>query len=87
MGDDFETRQCRHCNKSWRAKVTPEPEKTLPEKVVAAVTKLAGAIPYRVLRCPHCDSKDTVITSTRKPVRHHKCKNEKCKKTFRSMEE
>jgi len=83
FGDFFETRKCRHCEKTWRVK--PEPEPTVTEKVKEVISKVAGAITYHVLRCPHCQSKDTVITSTRKPLRHHKCKT--CKKTFQSVEE
>jgi transposase-like protein len=46
-------------------------------------------IVYPLMRCPEdrggCGSTDTKVTSTRRPVRHHKCKA--CGYTFKSVEE
>jgi phage FluMu protein Com len=47
--------------------------------------RLVNGVTYRKLRCPSCDSKNTTTTSTRQPVRFHKCNN--CGQNFKSVEE
>jgi len=42
------------------------------------------AVPFYVLRCPACTSTNTRTTSTRRPVRYHRCRD--CGHTFKSVE-
>lgn len=39
---------------------------------------------YHPVRCPKCNSKDTVVTRAMVPIRYHKCRS--CKYTFKSTE-
>ena len=41
-------------------------------------------VPYETTRCPFCGSRDTKITSTRRPRRFHKCRG--CGESFQSVE-
>jgi len=67
-------RQCRFCSKTWSAvERVEEPEPDVDRGVV-----------YHVLRCPNCQSDETVVTSTRRPIRYHKCKACGCR--FQSYE-
>ena len=71
--------RCRHCDKLWMRHIAPakqEPQEDEPE--------VDGLTYYHVVRCPSCGSKDTKVTSTRKPIRHHKCKE--CGHCFKSTE-
>ena len=43
-------------------------------------------VKFHVVRCPFCGSEDTKVTSTRRPVRHHRCLAEGCGLTFKSKE-
>jgi len=42
------------------------------------------AVYYPDARCPTCGSADVPVTSTRRPVRHHKCRD--CRSCFTSHE-
>jgi len=68
---------CRYCGKTWTATVETElPEPTEPAD---------NGVIFRPVRCPDCGSAETRVTSTRKPIRHHKCIA--CGKAFKSCEE
>jgi|GEM_PF-2298069 len=43
-----------------------------------------GAVIFHAVHCPKCGSTDTRVTSTRRPVRHHKCRA--CSAAFKSVE-
>lgn len=40
---------------------------------------------YQILCCPKCGGENTRVTSTQRPIRHHKCKD--CGQTFKTVEE
>ena len=42
------------------------------------------ALTYHLVRCPACQSDNTRISSTRRPVRYHRCLD--CGETFKSVE-
>jgi transcription elongation factor Elf1 len=83
IGHWFDTGEakCTYCRSFFRFKAPPpqeqEPELEIPPQPEFVV--------YRLVRCPDCGSAKTVITSTRRPIRWHKCKS--CGKPFRSQEE
>ncbi len=64
-------RVCNHCAHSFTA---PLGRSEPAERPVA----------YKVLTCPVCGSKDTLVTGTKRPIRHHKCRS--CKVNFKSHE-
>ena len=59
----------------------PEPAESEPP---AAEVSPGGAVIFHPVRCPDCGSDDTKVTSTRRPVRYHKCRG--CGATFKSVE-
>ena len=77
-----ELRCCRFCGRQWwtSSKARPDPDADTDG------TGPAGERPviYHVVICPACGSKRTRVTSTRRPIRHHKC--QACSHTFKSME-
>jgi Zn finger protein HypA/HybF involved in hydrogenase expression len=79
------TRHCRHCGKLWIRRLAPIPEPE-PEPEPPPVVQSAdpGIVAYHVVRCPSCGSKNTKVSSTRRPLRHHKCKD--CNHNFKSEE-
>lgn len=70
-GKVLQRRQCTACGRVFRANA----EK--PADSCYAVT-------FHVVRCPLCQSEETKVTSTQRPVRYHKC--EKCGHNFKSVE-
>lgn len=50
----------------------------------ATVSPETKSLRYPVRQCPHCQSTKIRVTTTRRPLRHHKCDG--CKKTFKSVE-
>ena len=86
--------RCRNCGKVFRQgprwngqdrqdqqeKATAEE----PEPPANREVSPGGAVIYRAVHCPQCGSADVKITSTRRPVRHHKCKA--CGEAFKSVE-
>jgi ssDNA-binding Zn-finger/Zn-ribbon topoisomerase 1 len=73
-GQGYERRQCEHCGRTYQAKTTAA---NRTEPIVKPVV-------YQVIRCPGCGSGDTHVTSTRRPIRHHKCDG--CGECFKSSE-
>jgi len=51
----------------------------VPESAIGS-----GGVVWHVIRCPECSSTETRVTSTRRPVRHHKC--QACGHCFKSVE-
>lgn len=82
FGQRQQRRQCRNCGKSFRVAVEAPvetegaPQTSSPEE--------PGVVPYRLVRCPACHSENTRVTSTRRPLRQHKCLD--CGHPFRSKE-
>lgn len=84
-GQSIDRRCCRHCGKMYAAAVA-DPG-TADAETVKVEEPLGGSvITYRVpvVKCPECSSTDTVVRSTRRPTRHHKCRN--CEAAFKSVE-
>ncbi|MFH1268668.1 MAG: hypothetical protein ABIK89_23325 [Planctomycetota bacterium] len=77
FGQPRERRRCNHCGRIWLANVEPPAEIPQPEDVDRPVV-------YQLTACPHCGSTRTHVTSTRRPIRHHKCLA--CGWTFKSCE-
>lgn len=80
------SRHCRHCGKPWIRRLVPESK--VEVKAVTAPAVVRGdpnTVSYHVVRCPSCGSKNTKVSSTRRPIRHHKCKD--CEHNFKSEEE
>lgn len=46
---------------------------------------LLPAVIWRPVKCPRCRSKRCPVTSSRSPIRHHKCLD--CELNFKSVEE
>ena len=83
-GSERQRRQCKNCGKLFGAQPVATPSENAGSQQALTPIAQAGPVTYVVMRCPHCDSTDTCITSTRKPVRHHKCRG--CGETFKSVE-
>ncbi len=71
--------RCRHCNLRFSFRelpggATPEPEAEADH----------GCPTYPVKACPECGSDRVLVTSTRRPIRHHKCPT--CGLRFKSIE-
>jgi Zn finger protein HypA/HybF involved in hydrogenase expression len=66
---------CDHCG-SVMGTVTREP--------VAESQPSTSAVVWHVITCPDCGSDETKVTSTRRPIRHHKCLA--CQSCFKSYE-
>ena len=92
-GGSVARRRCRHCacvfvdGPRWDQRLqdaqgTPQPPQE--EAPPAEPQRANGAVVYRPVRCPKCGSTDVKITSTRRPVRHHKCRV--CEERFKSVE-
>jgi len=54
------------------------------EEPPAADVSPGGAVFYHVVRCPECGSAETKVTSTKRPIRRHKCRE--CGAPFKSVE-
>jgi len=68
-----ELRRCGFCRSQFR------------HQVAAGPVEPAYAVAYVLLRCPHCRSQRTRVTSTRKPIRYHQCQD--CMRPFKSVEQ
>jgi predicted RNA-binding Zn-ribbon protein involved in translation (DUF1610 family) len=71
-------RQCDHCGRVFSYmdpgdETNGAEDPTTPSPVI-----------YQVVKCPVCDSSHTRVTSTRRPLRHHKCDD--CGAGFKSHE-
>lgn len=76
-GEVLERLRCNHCGHAYYYNREPEPGEE--------VEPVAGLVIYTPIRCPDCNSKEVRTTSTRRPVRYHKCGN--CGRSFQSVEE
>jgi len=74
-GKPIQQRRCRHCRREWT--VRPENGDRESAQYVPVLYSLE-------IRCPSCDSTNTVVTSTRRPIRHHKCRD--CGICFKSYD-
>lgn len=87
--------KCKHCGRVFavqppseqnnpRPTLEPEPMPVLtcPPPITTPIDG-AGVV-YHILRCPGCRSDDVQTTSTRRPIRYHKCRA--CGETFKSVE-
>lgn len=70
-GDIVEKRQCEHCGKRFTC--SPDQDDPAVEAVV-----------YVRVQCPECSGDDCPVTSTQRPVRHHRCRDCGCR--FKSIE-
>lgn len=83
LGYWFDTGEarCNYCGQHFRFKNEPkkeEPPEPDPDDLPP------GFVAYHVIRCPECNSDKTKTTSTRRPIRWHKCHI--CGHAFRSKE-
>lgn len=69
--------RCEHCGHEWRRIRSDEPDSPKPERKTL----------YRLVkvRCPECGAANPPVTSTQRPIRHHKC--DQCGECFKSVEE
>ncbi len=68
--------RCGSCDTIYETRVTElTPVDETPGKAI---------VPYLIVRCPHCDSEDTFINGTNRPVRYHRCRS--CNNPFQSLE-
>lgn len=74
-GQPSERRRCAHCGKVFTATAAGDAED--------GRAGFAG-VTYHVVRCPACRSDETRVTSTRRPLRYHKC--DRCGHSFKSTE-
>jgi len=69
---------CNHCGHRFTA-ADPE-DAVVPEPAEDAIRPVI----FHVIRCPYCQSMKTQVTSTRRPIRWHRCGA--CGKPFKSVE-
>ncbi len=87
-GATLTKQQCNHCGGTF---TVPEEKQESGNGEVEEVSPPAPPkrTVYQPIRCPEfdggCGSINTKVTSTRRPVRHHKCRD--CGKNFKSTEE
>jgi len=62
----------------------PPAKKQAPPPAEPAGEPVEEIVIYWLLRCPACHSPDTIVTSTREAIRHHKCRA--CGRCFKSVE-
>lgn len=75
FGGKSEQRACGACGKLFNC-LAAEPE--------SADESLAGVV-FRKLRCPQCHGSNCLVTSSRAPIRYHRCGD--CGARFKSVEE
>jgi len=83
-GQPHERRQCNHCGRTWYAAVEQSAVSDQPSAEAESNDEADQLVVYRSVCCPHCGSAQTKVTSTRRPIRHHKCLE--CGWSFKSME-
>jgi len=90
-GQVHERRQCSHCGRTWLTAVEEEPSAVSGQPSVTPAAEPEPAedadqvVVYPAICCPQCGSKRTKVSSTRRPIRFHKCLE--CGWTFKSAEE
>ncbi len=84
---------CLHCLSEFRFKGGPEVESWMQQPQIdhqEPIVETRGpnddglAVPYVKMSCPACNSDAVRVTSTRRPIRQHKCSD--CGHTFQSRE-
>ena len=75
---------CKHCRKTFFFRQRAEPEPDVKATEVEVTREPPASVPYFVVTCPACESTDTRVTSTQRPIRRHKCR--KCGHPFKSVE-
>lgn len=81
--------RCGHCRATFHfqempAVTTPESIVEHQEPLIDRLPEVPVAVPYVTVCCPQCGSDQTRVTSTRRPIRRHKCKA--CEHRFKSVE-
>ena len=66
--ETIERRECDECGLRYHTRGTPPPE----------------VVTVQPIRCPACDSPQTHVTSSRLPLRYHRCDG--CGRNFKSLE-
>lgn len=75
-----ERRGCRNCGRTWSTTLRRiEPVKASPEPGTGVTYP-----PPPEIHCPNCGSIETRVTTTQRPIRHHKCLA--CERCFKSFE-
>ena len=75
--------RCNHCHTWFHFKEIVESPAIEHQEPVLDTPPDGHAVQYTKTHCPACGSTDTLVTSTRRPVRQHKCQ---CGHTFQSIE-
>lgn len=80
-GRPLARRLCLHCGFQWweRNLAAHVEQEAIPKR------QPGDAVIYVPVRCPECRSTEVRVTSTRRPIRQHKCKQ--CGATFKSVEQ
>jgi transposase-like protein len=91
-GQPWSRRRCHNCGEAWACN-DPPPAAPGDARLAAGDDAVPidppppdpdrGVI-YHVVRCPNCGSDHCKVTSTRRPVRYHRCDD--CGHTFKSVE-
>lgn len=77
--------QCNACSRPFAIAAIQEGQDVEhAEPLVTQRTPTPPSVQYQVLLCPACGSEKVRVTSTQRPVRHHKCKE--CDHTFKTVE-
>ncbi|UCG33288.1 MAG: hypothetical protein JSU68_01405 [Phycisphaerales bacterium] len=77
-------RECRHCRRRWIAQSQAEAETNHGTPQVSHGEPVVVYPTPAKIHCPECNCTDTRVTTTRRPVRHHKCRH--CGARFKSCE-
>jgi len=86
-GAPWEKRVCRFCRRTWRHTAPPPPLPRLSQRTNREPQRnptTEDGVAYYLIRCPKCQSTNTRVTHTDRPVRYHKCQI--CGRTFKSVE-
>lgn len=81
--------RCGHCGATFHFQELSQPTVPAPvvehqEPVIETPAEEPVAVPYVTVTCPKCGSDQVRVTSTRRPIRRHKCRE--CQHTFKSVE-
>jgi ribosomal protein S27E len=76
--------RCNHCGREFAFKELPQDNAEISEDTSEIERPADLGVPFIPVRCPDCRSDDVVVTSTRRPIRWHRCR--KCGARFKSVE-